>query len=414
MSRHILRASPKMKWLVLLFTFVFAIGMNSFRNSFQFFMLPMAETFHADRSLISASVSIFMITTGVVQFFVGFFIDRFSVRKIMGIGAICISASFLALPHSPNVHIFSVIYGVLGGIGYSCAVGVTTQYFISRWFDTHKGLALAILTNANSAGLLLLSPIWAAAPYYAGWQTAYTILGIFLAAVLLPLLAFGMKHPPNVQGQSVKKSYDWQGFWKVLKQSRLIHILYFGVFTCGFTMGIIDAHLVPMLEDAHVSHINGMMAAFGAFIIIGGLLAGWLSDLLGSRSVMLSILFFIRLISLICLLIPALGIHNSELWYLCFTLLFGLSYTGVIPLTAASISESFQTGLIGSLLGINFFIHQIAGALSVYVGGLFFDMNHNYLLVIVVCLVLVSLSALLELVPIKKHNHVHNEERVEG
>lgn len=317
----------------------------------------------------------------------------------MALGAVCISASFLVLPYSPNVHVFSAIYGVLGGIGYSCAVGVTTQYFISRWFDTHKGLALAILTNANSAGLLLLSPIWAAAPYHAGWQNTYTILGIVMAAVLLPLLAFGMKHPPHAQVPSVKKSYDWRGFWSVVKQSRLIHILYFGVFTCGFTMGIIDAHLVPMLKDAHVSHVNGMMAAFGAFIIIGGLLAGWLSDLLGSRSVMLSILFFIRLISLICLLIPILGIHHSELWYFGFILLFGLSYTGVIPLTAASISESYQTGLIGSLLGINFFIHQIAGALSVYAGGLFFDMTHDYLLIIVVCVVFVGVSAVIELVP---------------
>ncbi|MEC2112917.1 MFS transporter [Bacillus stercoris] len=394
-----MRTSPRMKWFVLLFTFVFAIGMNSFRNSFQFFMLPMADAFQADRSLISVSVSIFMITTGIVQFFVGFFIDRFSVRKIMALGAVCISASFLVLPYSPNVHVFSIIYGVLGGIGYSCAVGVTTQYFISRWFDTHKGLALAILTNANSAGLLLLSPIWAAAPYHAGWQNTYTILGIVMAAVLLPLLAFGMKHPPHAQVQSVKKSYDWRGFWNVMKQSRLIHILYFGVFTCGFTMGIIDAHLVPILKDAHVSHVNGMMAAFGAFIIIGGLLAGWLSDLLGSRSIMLSILFFIRLLSLICLLIPILGIHHSELWYFGFILLFGLSYTGVIPLTAASISESYQTGLIGSLLGINFFIHQAAGALSVYTGGLFFDMTHDYLLIVAVCIVFVGVSAVIELVP---------------
>ncbi|KAF1677522.1 MULTISPECIES: MFS transporter [Bacillus] len=391
--------SPKVKWFVLLFTVVFAIGMNSFRNSFQFFMLPMADTFHADRSMISVSVSIFMITTGIVQFFVGFFIDRFSVRKLMALGAVCISVSFLVLPYSPNVHMFSAIYGVLGGIGYSCAVGVTTQYFISRWFDTHKGLALAILTNANSAGLLLLSPIWAAAPYHAGWQNIYTILGIVMAAVLLPLLAFGMKHPPHTQAPSVKKSYDWRGFWNVIKQSRLIYILYFGVFTCGFTMGIIDAHLVPMLKDGHVSHVSGIMAAFGAFIIIGGLLAGWLSDLLGSRSMMLSILFFLRLISLIFLIIPILGIHHSELWYFGFILLFGLSYTGVIPLTAACISESYQTGLIGSLLGINFFIHQVAGALSVYAGGLFFDSTHGYLLIVAVCIVFVGVTAVIELVP---------------
>ncbi len=101
--------------------------------------------------LLSLICLLIPITTGIVQFFVVFFIDRFSVRKIMALGAVCISASFLVLPYSPNVHVFSAIYGVLGGIGYSCAVGVTTQYFISRWFDTHKGLALAILTNANSS-----------------------------------------------------------------------------------------------------------------------------------------------------------------------------------------------------------------------------------------------------------------------
>lgn len=130
----------------------------------------------------------------------------------MALGAVCISASFLVLPYSPNVHVFSAIYGVLGGIGYSCAVGVTTQYFISCWFDTHKGLALAILTNANSAGLLLLSPIWAAAPYHAGWQSTYTILGIVMAAVLLPLLVFGMKHPPHAQAETVKNLMIGEGF----------------------------------------------------------------------------------------------------------------------------------------------------------------------------------------------------------
>lgn len=81
-----MRTSPRMKWFVLLFTFVFAIGMNSFRNSFQFFMLPMADAFHADRSLISVSVSIFMITTGIVQFFVGFFYRPVQCQKNYGAG----------------------------------------------------------------------------------------------------------------------------------------------------------------------------------------------------------------------------------------------------------------------------------------------------------------------------------------
>lgn len=31
-----MRASPQMKWFILLLPFVFAIGMNSFRNSFPF------------------------------------------------------------------------------------------------------------------------------------------------------------------------------------------------------------------------------------------------------------------------------------------------------------------------------------------------------------------------------------------
>lgn len=160
-------------------------------------------------------------------------------------------------------------------------------------------------------------------------------------------------------------------------------------------MGIIDAHLVPMLKDAHVSHVNGMMAAFGAFIIIGGLAVR--SPRQQKRDAIH--LIFHSAVQPDLSAHSIIGIHYSELWYFGFILLFGLSYTGVIPLTAASISESYQTGLIGSLLGINFFIHQIAGALSVYAGGLFFDMTHNYLLIVVVCIVFVSVSAVIELVP---------------
>lgn len=403
------------KWIILLLTFIYAIGINSYRNSFQFFMLPMADTFNADRSLMSSPVSVFMITTGFINFFVGFLVDRFSVRKIMSLGVICVSTSYLILPHLSSIHIFSIFYGVLGGIGYSCSVGVTSQYFISQWFKTQKGLALSILTNANSAGLLLLSPIWAIAPKYLGWEKTYTILGAVLLFVLLPILIIGMKNPPSVQTSSIKKKYNWQGFWVVLKRSKVLRILYLGVFTCGFTMGIIDAHLVPMLEDAKLENVNGLMSSFGAFIIVGGLLSGWISDLIGNRNKMLSILFFIRLLSFLCLLVPIVGLNNSAIWFWCFNILFGLSYTGVVPLTIASISEYFTSSVIGSLIGINFFIHQIAGSVGVYFGGLFFDINHNYLIIVLICLVLVTLSAILELSPAMNKKNIevsHNTQTV--
>ncbi len=121
----------------------------------------------------------------------------------MALGAVCISASYLVLPYSPNVHVFSAIYGVLGGIGYSCAVGVTTQYFISRWFDTHKGLALAILTNANSAGLCCSRPFGPRLRIMLAGKTPIRYWAS-LWRLFSPLLAFGMKHPPHAQAQSVK------------------------------------------------------------------------------------------------------------------------------------------------------------------------------------------------------------------
>lgn len=106
-------------------------------------------------------------------------------------------------------------------------------------------------------------------------------------------------------------------------------------------MGIIDVYFVLMLKDVYVFYVNGMMVVFGVFIIIGGLLVGWLLDFFGSRSVMLFILFFIWLISLICLFIFIFGIYYSEFWYFGFILLFGFSYIGVILLIVVFILESY-------------------------------------------------------------------------
>ena len=396
------KPAAKTKWIVLILTFVFAIGINSFRNSFQFLLLPMSDTFNIGRSSMSLPISFFMITTGIVNFFVGFLIDKYSVRKIMGVGITLLSLSLLILPHALNISIFSVIYGVVGGIGYACSFGVSTQYFISRWFDSHKGFALSILQNANSAGVFLLSPLWVAAPYSLGWQNTYTILGLVLLFILLPVLIIWMKNPPNNSDISIAKKYNFRGFISVLKTSKLIYILYFGVFTCGFTMGIIDAHLVPILEDAHLSDVNGLMSTFGACVITGGILSGWLSDLFGKRILILSILFFIRLLSFCALLMSILLLGQNSIYFLIFNILFGISYTGVVPLTTAHISEHFDKSITGSLLGISFLIHQVAGSIGVYLGGVVYDLNHNYLIVIIICIALTGISSIIELFSLKK------------
>jgi MFS family permease len=362
-------------WHTLFFVLVLAVGVNAFRNSFQFFMLPAADTFGVGRSEISSAAAVFMFCVGLSYLTSGWVLRRIRIIVLMRAGVVALVLACILTALAPSALAFVFAYGVAGGFAFACIVGVPSQMYVSGWFARRRALALSFLANANFAGILLFSPVFVAASAKLGVGVFYAMLGAILAALLLPIALFGLRTP---QGETSAATAAVSGRHRAsvgvpLERGTLTFIG--ALFVCGFTMGFIDAHLVPAIADAGLpgSTVAAVMSAFGVVAIVGGLLAGVISDRLGSRYGVLSCLFLLRATSFLLLLLP-LGPWRFP----AFVVMFGISYTGVIPVSAAGISERVEPGMRSWVLGIALLMHQLGGMISVYLGGVVRDTTSNY------------------------------------
>src|SRR6202012_183241 len=64
---------------------------------------------------------------------------------------------------------------------------------VTRWFTTHRGLVMGILTASSATGQLVFLPMLAAIAEHYGWRQ---VAWVVAAAVVLPLVAFLLPERP--------------------------------------------------------------------------------------------------------------------------------------------------------------------------------------------------------------------------
>ncbi|ALR99892.1 hypothetical protein ATZ33_00395 [Enterococcus silesiacus] len=382
-------------WITLVILCIYGVGINSLRNSFQFFLPYLAKDFNGTVTSIALSSGIFMVSSGIGGVISGWLIDRISIRKSLLLGNIIILLAAITLFQLVTAPSFVIVYGLIGGLGYGMSWGVPTQYYISQWFEKSKGLALALLNNCNSLGLAVLAPIWSRLSKNQPWQTTYRSLAICLL-IIIPIVLITLRNPNQ---QKTAKTNNTPSTWKTTIKtayySKSIKYAFSAVFVCGFSMGIIDTQLVSMMINNQIStdKTGILMSLFGIIVIIGGLFSGIISDKQKKRIAVLQWLFLGRTISFLLLLLPVISIIKYSL----FVLLFGLTYSGVVMLAVLLIVES-KTAVTGKLLSINMLIHQFSGLLGVYLSSKLLDIFANYF---AISLIALSLSLFVLLYGIK-------------
>jgi len=126
----------------------------------------------------------------------------------------------------------------------------------------------------------------------------------------------------------------------------------------------------------------GILAAIiGAGSIIGRISAGFLSDRVGRKRVLITEYSF-QLMTLIWLL------FSKEVWMLfIFAILFGLSSGGWAGIITAFPADYFGSKATGSILGFAVIFAGVGVGIGPFVGGLIFDITHSYYYMILMCII---------------------------
>lgn len=173
------------------------------------FGVPLGEAFGWDRSLLSYTFSISMVSFCIGALIGSFITQKTSVRvSILTAAALQVSGFILTAIMAPQgIWALYLFYGVFAGLG--CGIGYNTILStVNLWFPDRIGLASGVLMMGFGLGSLILGAVANLLIENLGWNITFFVIGVTSACVLV-LLALVLRKPPaNIEellGSSEKK-----------------------------------------------------------------------------------------------------------------------------------------------------------------------------------------------------------------
>ena len=259
-------------WIIVAVTFVAVIVTAGVRATPGVLIVPLEAEFHWSRATISFALGVNLLLYGAIGPFAAAIMDRFGVRRTMILSFAASAAGVALTPAMTEAWQLILLWGCVVGLSTGFIGAYLAAFIAARWFRTHEGLVVGILTSGYAAGQLVFLPTMAALVTHGGWRLMSLVLAGAVVA-LLPLLALFMRDRPEdlglaayggdgkpgpvaaPLGNPVAVAFRALGTGIRLRDFWLIAG---GYFVCGATTnGLIGTHLIPACVDHGLSEHAG-------------------------------------------------------------------------------------------------------------------------------------------------------------
>ncbi|MBN9220487.1 MAG: MFS transporter [Mesorhizobium sp.] len=343
--------------------------------SLAIFLEPMALDTQWSRAGISSAMTLNFLVMGLGGFAWGALSDRFGARIVVTIGAVLLGLALVLASGASSLLAFQITYGVLVGLAASAffapMIALTTG-----WFDTHRGLAVSLVSAGMGVAPMTISPFarWLISAY--DWRTAMFDIGIMAWVLLLPAVLL-VRQPPSPATTDVAAMPVAEGtgmsVGQALRSPQFI-VLGLTFFACC------AAHSGPIFHMVSYAMLCGVapMAAVSIYSVeglagLGGrLLYGVLADRLGVKPVLVAGLAIQAIV-----IAAYLSISQLDQFYM-LAVIFGATYGGVMPLYAVLAREYFGQRILGTVFGAATMLSSLGMALGPLAGGMIFDAYASY------------------------------------
>ena len=229
------------------------------------------------------------ISAGFVQASFAFITRRFSRRLLMGIGGLLFGLGFAAQGAAPSFGAFALT-NIVSRIGGSPQHPVGNGLLAEQFPPERRGFAISAHISGGNVGTVIVavSGAWLLANF--GWRGVSVIFGIPAALVALAILRWvresGADRAAAIAEGSVRDAM------RVIWQDRTIRRIYLASVLGGGGRGLGVANLFAVLYLTHVLGLpdDTTNLMYGGLIVLSvpmPLVAGWLSDRIGRRPVIL-------------------------------------------------------------------------------------------------------------------------------
>jgi len=379
-------------WVVAGVTFLSLLAAAGLRSAPGVLMTPLHDAFGWERAELSAAAAIGIFLYGLVGPFAAALMQTLGLKCTLLTGLVLMSGSTaLSLLMAEPWH-YVLTWGVLSGLGSGAVALSMGATVVNRWFAKQRGLVMGLLSASTATGSLIFLPGMAGLAQGGGW-TPVVIAVSLAAAALVPLVLFLMPERPSDIGQPPYGGTDVEATPPqgrpidavVLALSVLARasrnpafwLLFATFFVCGFTTnGLVGTHLISFCGDQGLALVQAgtLLAAMGAFDIVGTTASGWLTDRYDPRK-LLFVYYALRGLSLMALPFLSFDVVSLSL----FAVFYGLDWLATVPPTVRLATESFGEREGPIVFGWVACGHQIGAATAAFGAGVLRDLQGRYL-----------------------------------
>jgi predicted MFS family arabinose efflux permease len=366
------RSERSYGWVVVLAAAVIvAMGLGAL-FSLAVFIKPIEDTLGWSRTGISTIALVNWIAMGVGSFLWGWLSDRCGTRLVVLAGGALLGLGLVLSSQVATLWQLYVTFGATVGLAAGAFYAPLTAT-ATRWFDTRRGVAVALVSSGIGLGVLAIAPLARWLTVLFDWRIAMLLLGDVAWLVVLPLALLIRERPGEAGADERRRPSPRPGAAAVMRTPQFWALALTHFACCAAHSGPIF-HMVshaidrgvPAMAAASVLGISGLTSIAGR---VGG---GLLADRFGAKRVLVAGL---ALQATIVLAYPAAREVGA---FVGLAMIFGLAYGGVMPLYALVTRQYFGEEVMGTAYGAVFLVSTLGMGLGSFAGGWFYDQLGGY------------------------------------
>lgn len=339
------------------------------------FLQPIARDTGWSVTGISSAMTIGFLAMAVTSMIWGTLSDRLGPLPVVLTGSVVLASSLALASLATSLVAFQFVFGLMVG-GATAAIFAPMMATVTGWFDTHRSLAVSLVSAGMGMAPMTMSPLAAWLVSNHDWRTSMQIVALVVAAIMIPVSLLVRRAPALEGAPSTPSAEPVQAEMsraQALRSPQFIILLLTNFFCCATHSGPIIHTVsyaiscgIPIVAAVTIYSVEGLAG-------MGGRIAfGLFGDRFGAKRVLV--------LGLLAQAFGALGfVFVRELsGFYTVAAVFGFIYAGTMPLYAVLARENFPLRMMGTVIGGTAMAGSLGMATGPLAGGLIYDAFASY------------------------------------
>jgi MFS family permease len=340
------------------------------------FLQPIARDTGWSVTGVSSAMTIGFLAMAFTSMIWGTLSDRLGPLPVVLTGSVVLAASLALASRAPSLLSFQIMFGLMVG-GSTAAIFAPMMACVTGWFDTHRSLAVSLVSAGMGMAPMVMSPLAAWLVSNHDWRTSMQVMAVVVAAIMIPVSLL-VRRPPALESAHAAPSGDGapppdMSIAQALRSPQFVILLATNFLCCATHSGPIIHTVsyavtcgIPMMAAVTIYSVEGLAG-------MGGRIAfGVLGDRFGAKRVLVC--------GLLAQAFGALGyvfVRELAAFY-AVAALFGFIYAGTMPLYSVLARENFPLRMMGTVIGGTAMAGSLGMATGPVAGGLIYDSFASY------------------------------------